>query len=225
MAGKLDLGKMVGPLPVGAWIGAGAVGIGAGVYLNMRRKNAAAAASDGAQVLDTTALGPKGTVAVVPNGGILLPNGASGSQSSGASTSTDVSNKPQDNQQWSQLVLTTLLASGYQAGAVSAALANYLGGQSLDAQQRALIDLAIAKVGLPPNPVPLSPTPTQPTVTTPTPTTAAKGQYAVIDADGQYHLIPVGSEGQIKALYPNAKAVMHDGIVLTQADFAAIGRL
>lgn len=145
------LTKPVGPLPLWGWIAV--VGV-AGVIVVKRRSGAKAATPDQVTYAQQ---------AQIPTVG----NGAGG----GSPIVSGGSPKPTTNDGWRSQAVTVLVAKGYSPLAVDTALAKYLQGAALDSTQRALIDIALANLGTPPNPPPASPD--GPTTT---PNTEPKGE-------------------------------------------------
>jgi len=160
MAG-MDLGKQIGPLPLGAWVVV--VGGGLGIALWSRNNSAAA---DPTVVEDTS--GDPG-VGVGGSGmwsNLDVPTGDS---------STGITY--QSNEAWGQAAITYLIAQGYSAAVASSAITKALAGgvdvngSKMSIQEWSLWSLALAKLGSPPTPVNVPP-PTSvpgPVDNTPTP--------------------------------------------------------
>lgn len=128
------LKQKVGPLPLGVWIMAVGAGIAIAWYM---RRNAAPAVPTGTESQDFTQGGNTDT-----------PSGAGNLGSSGVAP---LPSAPADNDEWLQRATDALLAKGGTSPAVvSAALSAWLGGESLDDQERAIVDMAIRAVGNPP---------------------------------------------------------------------------
>lgn len=134
-----DLNKKMGPLPVWAW--ALLVGGGLGFYFYYQRTktssvNTAASTQQSADAFGTTR----------PGAGNLTSGG----------TGTDVATTTaiQTNQQWSVKAQSILVSFGYDPATVAIALANYLGGNDLTAQQQAIVSEALRAAGPTPEPVP-----------------------------------------------------------------------
>lgn len=146
MANGLDLGKQVGPLPLGAWIVV--VGGGLGIALWTRNKGTA----DPVVTEDTSGDAGVGTgpgwVAVPPPSGNPV----------GSDTPTY-----ETNEAWGTAAINWLIAQGYNAGlAVSAITKALAGGQDtsgnkMSIQEWTLWTLALTKMGSPPYPVNVSP--------------------------------------------------------------------
>jgi hypothetical protein len=131
------LTRKIGPLPVWGWVGAVALGLGYGYYRRTHPK--AAGAPD---LISTTP----------DNGfGTTVPGVGAGAVGTAPSTTPAT---PTDNQSWSVLAQSRLIALGYNPGAVSDALGLWLSGSVLTAQQAAIRDEAIRVAGPPPEPVP-----------------------------------------------------------------------
>lgn len=196
MAAELDLGKMVGPLPLGAWVGA----VGVGGLLLVRNRRAAAAAP-------TTVTGDSGTVSL--NGDPGVGTGAVGGwayQSPTAATSTLVP-EPTTNEEWAQRRLNQLIALGYDPAVADSALRKYLEGAALSASEYALTKVALG-FGAPPLllPAPLFAPPTLPVAATPAVTPPVAG-------------LPAPAKSK-----PVAKAKVHHYTVRSGDTLSSIGR-
>lgn len=139
MALKDQLGKMIGPLPMGAWLAIVAGGLGFAYYY----RNQTAAPAD-PTAMDNTATD---SGAGIPAGYTLDTTGTSG-------TST----APADNDAWATGAVQWLAAHAYDPLVASSAVSKYLTGESLTAQEAAMIRTVIAQYGGPPS-VPTTPTP------------------------------------------------------------------
>lgn len=142
MAG-MDLGKQVGPLPLGAWVAVVAGGLGIALW---SRRNQDA---DPVPVEDTggvEGVGEGGSWVAVPP-----PSGSPGAPTY------------ETNEAWGQAAINWLIAQGYPPGLASSAITKALGGgQDVDGnkmsiQEWSLWALALAKFGSPPYPVNVSP--------------------------------------------------------------------
>ena len=136
-----DLSKMVGPLPLGAWIAV--VGGGVGLMFYTRRQNANAVPTNPDQAPEDT-----GTTPGVGVGGsgqfvdVTPPANGTGDTNSAAT-----------NDEWGVSAITYLNARGNPAGAVNSAITKFLNEQQLNAQEYALVSMALAHFGSPPTPV------------------------------------------------------------------------
>jgi hypothetical protein len=158
MAGP-DLGKMIGPLPLGAWAAVLAGGLGIALYT---RRNSAAAA-------DTT---------VDPNGVGVDPNVGAGGSGQWANIDTPVitdvggAAPPTTNEEWASQATDFLLKSGYPAVAADQAIRRYVANEQLSASEAVMVGVALAKLGALPVPLPpvpggtVTPPPTTPPVNT-----------------------------------------------------------
>lgn len=141
----IDLGKMYGPLPLGAWLAV--VGGGLGLAIYTRRQNAATPTVDpnnpDAQPEDT------GTTPGVGMGGsgqwVDLNPPANGSSDTGSA---------QTNDEWGFQTIAKMIASGYSPIKVNSGITKFLGQQTLDAQEEAIVSEALRRFGSPPTPVP-----------------------------------------------------------------------
>ena len=132
------LTKKVGPLPVAAW--AAVLGV-AGYYVYRTRKGSSGAATTG------TGDG-SGTVAATGSGS-YSPVG-SGSGSDTGSGITGAGHTFADNQAWSTAAISYLVGLGYEGVMVNQAVQKYLGSMPLTAAQQGMVNLAILKIGAPP---------------------------------------------------------------------------
>jgi len=137
----VDLGKQVGPLPLGAWVAV--VGGGLGIAYYTQRTKAPAAV-----VADTSG---------VPGVG----EGGSGlwTQLTPPGDSPSSSPVPATNEEWGRSATNYLMAQGYDANVADSAVRKYLGAESLNLQEYALIRFALVKLGAPPVPLPSPPAP------------------------------------------------------------------
>lgn len=139
--------RQVGPLPAWGW--ALVLGVAGAIVVVRRRKSASTPAATG-----TTTYAQQAQIPTIGN-------------AAGAGGTPIVTGRPSPttNDQWRSLAVTTLLAKGYSPLGVDTAMGKYLQGVSLDSTERALIDIALAEIGTPPNPPP--PAQSAPTTTTP----------------------------------------------------------
>src|SRR3546814_8267352 len=97
MAG-LDLGKQVGPLPLGAWIVVVAGGLGIAIYTNRQ------------QVPEPETVDETGDVGVGPSGFTqLVP----------VQQPTENETGPQTNEEWARIAIDGLISRGYTAALVN----------------------------------------------------------------------------------------------------------
>lgn len=159
---SMDLGKQMGPLPLGAWIAVVAGGLGIAVW---QRKNSAA--NTPVPVEDTSGVPGVGTGGSGQWTQLPTPGAASGT---GGSPVYD------SNEAWSQAAIQFLIGQGYQPGISNSAITKALAGGSdidgnkMSVQEWALWSIALTKLGPPPYPVNVSPPVSVPTPVTPTPT-------------------------------------------------------
>lgn len=150
-----SLTKKMGPLPAWAWILLVGGGLGFYLYVQRNKSTVNTAASTGSSA-DT---------------GFGTTRQGAGNLGTAGGTGTDVATTTaiQTNQQWSVKAQNLLVAMGYDPVTVTTAIANYLGGNVLTAQQSALISEALRSAGPTPEPVPPAvSTPNGPTPTVPT---------------------------------------------------------
>lgn len=168
MASGLDLGKQVGPLPLGAWVAVVAGGLG--IALWTRRAPAEPEIVEDTSGDEGVGEGP-GWTAVPP------PTTAPPTDSGKIVYET--------NEAWGQAAINWLIAQGYNPGVANSAITKGLnGGVSIDGkkmsiQEWSLWSIALGKFGSPPYPVNVAPptsvpppvTPVPPPVPKPTPPT------------------------------------------------------
>lgn len=147
MADGLDLGKQIGPLPLGAWI----VVVGGGLAIAVWQRNSGT--SEEPEIVEDTGSpegvgeGP-GWVAVPP------PSTAPGDSDSP---------KYESNEAWGQAAINWLIAQGYSPGISSSAITKALNGgvdydgKKMSIQEWSLWSLALTKFGSPPYPVNVAP--------------------------------------------------------------------
>lgn len=153
-----NFGKMVGPLPMGAWVVVIGGGLGFAYYT---KKQTAAAATP--TVVDSTS----GTPGVGTGGSgqwqdLTVPTTGS---------TSNVAPAIATNEDWGVAATNWLIAQGYNAAIADSAVRKYLGMDSLSAQEFAMITAALGHLGAPPQtlPPPLFAPPTIPTPVIPSP--------------------------------------------------------
>jgi hypothetical protein len=206
MAG-VDLGKQVGPLPLGVWIVVGAGGLGLGYVINKNMaKNAAAATAPGTQLAET---------------GV----GVGGGQFQYDPIQTvPADTVPETNQTWGIKAANWLKGKGLDAYASDNAIRKYLSAQSLTLAEQGMINLVLGQFGVPPEPLPPvevtpTPEPKPPTTTIKVPAvtglTAVEGprrvtfrwNYSGVAIAGFFITIKDLKRGRIvRSLYVSAKA-------------------
>lgn len=136
-----DLGKQVGPLPLGAWIAVVGAGLGIAYYTRKSGTN------EEPVVVDDTSGDPG------------VGQGAGGWQyvdpSSGGQTQT--TKEIETNVEWGRTVVNYLIAQGYNASVADAMVRKALVGQALNAQENALYIIALQAIGAMPEPLPPTP--------------------------------------------------------------------
>jgi LysM repeat protein len=143
----MDLGKQIGPLPLGAWIAVVAGGLG--IALWTRKQDSSSAPTPVEDTSTDPGVGTGGSGMFIP----LNP----GSTGATGSPTYDT------NEAWGQAAITWLIAQGYQAGLANSAITKGLaGGQDtsgnkMSVQEWSLWSLALAHLGPPPTPVNVSP--------------------------------------------------------------------
>lgn len=139
MAGMPDMGKMLGPLPLGAWIVVVGGGLGIAYYTHQNNTP-----NEPAIVEDTS-----GTPGVGDGGSGMYWQDASPPDNAGG-----VAGAPTDNDQWGRLATNYLIAQGYPPSVADSAIRKYLAGDKLSAQEFSLVNVALRQFGSPPIPLP-----------------------------------------------------------------------
>lgn len=135
----LDLSKQVGPLPMGAWIAVIGGGLGIAWYVN---KQSSAVAADTTPAVDPGV------------GDGSLGGGWVSTQPPATGDGGPVG--PETNEAWAVQAINWLIAQGYDATTADSAIRKYIAGSdpALSIKEYALLSLALAKFGSPPNPLP-----------------------------------------------------------------------
>lgn len=201
-----DLGKMVGPLPLGAWLGV----VGGGLGLAYMAKKKAGAAPP---VVPGPA-SPNGGLPVTGGGVVALPDNAPGGAGAGGSL-TPLAPAPTTNDEWARYAAIVLIGHGFGAYATQQALAKYLEGQQLTAEESAIVEAAMRYIGPPPYSPPVAPPPLparapQPVPAVPAPTPVAYAvpvanpipgdTSTVVAVTGPYPFVYGGSADQAQAI-------------------------
>lgn len=155
-----DLGKMVGPLPLGAWLAV--VGGGLGFALYSRRQSAAAAPAAGT-VDDTSGVPGVGDGSV---GGWQSTSPTDSQNTGGGSVAPPIT----DNDSWGRAAEVWAIGHGYPPLAVDTAVRAYLSGDDPGVQGSAIISAILAGIGPPPTPLPAATYPPSSPTPTPAPT-------------------------------------------------------
>lgn len=143
-APDVDLGKKVGPFPLGVWVALVGGGLGLGLYLRNRNKG-----SSSADAGDEDAAGPDYTESASGLAGVGL--GAAYVPAAAATNDTNVTPKFQTNEEWAQAALQEGLARGYTATVVNSALQKWLyNSGTLSTQEASLINILVGAIGAPP---------------------------------------------------------------------------
>lgn len=158
MAKGLDLGKQIGPLPLGAWIAV----VGGGLAITLYSRNAS------------------GTGEVVYTEDGSIPSGVGTGETGGwvPTTPPPTTGPPAvtTNEEWGRAAINHLVAQGFDSAVADVAVRKYLESKILNPQELALIRLVLNKLGAPPVPLPApdtsppgNPPPTPPPVKKPPP--------------------------------------------------------
>lgn len=141
--GGLDLGKQVGPLPMGAWVAA--VGGGLAIAYYSRKRSSA---NDGPIYADDTSADPG-----VGVGGLAAIGAVDTSGQAFISNDAPITS----NAQWGQKAFTLLTSTGADPTTTDNAIRNYLSGVGLSITENSIIALALTRYGQPPEPLPDAP--------------------------------------------------------------------
>jgi len=187
---QAQLGKMYGPLPLGAWI----IVVGGGLAFALYQRNQSTATDDSSDWTDTDT-DPNVGLGGVPAGYTYTGDDTDDDSDDSTSTGTGSSYVITDNESWGQAATNELIALGYDSAAAAAAIGVYMNGGSPTATQWAMIRVALTRVGAMPSPVPTqnNPPSTQPTTNafkakateTRTGTWYAKGSIKAYTKDGK----------------------------------------
>lgn len=141
----LDLGKQIGPLPLGAWMAVVAGGLGIALW-SRQNQNAA----EEAEIVEDTS-GDEGVGEGVGWVAVPPPTNAPG----GASYAS--------NEAWGQAAINWLIAQGYPPGLAASAITKALAGgvdiegNKMSVQEWSLWSLALLNLGSPPYPIQVAP--------------------------------------------------------------------
>lgn len=155
MAAGLDLGKQVGPLPIGGWIAVVGGGLVVGYFINKGQAQQDAAAQQ--TQLTESGIGTGGSQFIYDEPENMKPQGP------------DVE---KTNDQWGREVTNWLIGRGVDPYKADNMVRKYLSGEPLNAEERGMINLALTHFGAPPEPLPPV---DQPETETPSPTTDKPG--------------------------------------------------
>lgn len=209
----VDFAKPIGPLPTGAWIALVGGGLGIAWYTSRGRSSSPTIVED-----------TSGT-----------PGVGDGSQSLWVQTNPPAADPadapPKTNEEWARKAVTYLIAQGYDASLADTAIRKYLESTPLSLSERALVTLALAKLGPPPILLPVPPdlptVPTTPPVVTPPPTSTPPPVTVPSNKSGRWVVVqkwpgptPFDSLWQIAEwaygrgyLYPRIFAANQRGVV------------
>jgi hypothetical protein len=125
----LDLGRQIGPLPLGAWLGVGAGGLGIAYVINRRQPS--------------SSLVPVAERGVGEGGGQFIYD----PPQSGSPGGSDIE---MTNEVWSRQALNWLISQGHDPTTADNALRKYLRSENLSVRENALINLVLLRFGAPP---------------------------------------------------------------------------
>lgn len=123
----LDLGKQVGPLPLGAWVAVVGGGLGLAYFANKRQS-----APDDEVLLSERGVGEGGTPGFID----LNPP-----------EQDDEEEVEDTNSAWAFRATNWLIAQGNNPGISSNAINKFVSGQKLNQQEQALVNMALKQFG------------------------------------------------------------------------------
>jgi hypothetical protein len=132
----VDLGKPVGPLPLGAWLAVVAGGLGIAWYTSRTGKQPI-------EVEDTSG---------VPGVGVGAP--APWTPITGQPESGQQQPVITTNEQWANKAISWLIANGYPPIQSDSAVRKYITGTRMGVQETTLIGIVLVALGPPPQPLP-----------------------------------------------------------------------
>lgn len=147
------LGQKVGPLPLGVWLLAAVA-----IWYYVSKKNAPAPSSATGGTTGTYGTDPAGNTGYInPVTGFVYgtPQDAQAANGTGAvaqntSGTVNGSGGYTDDSQWGAAAVNFLVGRGDDPTAANQAVTLYLSGQSLTAQQQAMVNSSIQSIGAPP---------------------------------------------------------------------------
>lgn len=146
MAEGIDLGKQIGPLPLGAWIAVVAGGLGLAFFVNRSQSG-----DDEPVPLSDLGVGTGGTPQEFID--VSPPDPPTdGGESEGVDT----------NDEWGRQASDWLIAQGFDPGISVNAVNKYLTGRRLTLQEQALVNRVLVRFGTPPEPLPATKPPKKP---------------------------------------------------------------
>lgn len=127
----MDLGKQIGPLPLGGWVAVVAIGGGIAWYARKQGNTSPLVVED---VSGTPGVGVGGSGAYVP---VVPPTNAADA-------------KPTNNEDWGIAMVQWMTAKGYDSATSELAVRKYLNQAKLSPQEWTLVTLGMAILGPPP---------------------------------------------------------------------------
>lgn len=153
---KLNLGKQVGPLPLGAWIAVVGGGLVIAYFVNKRQQ----ANAEEPPVLTS----PDSDVGV--GGGQFQYDPIQTLPTEPAAPA-----EPDDNAAWGRKAINYLQSLGFAGNVAQNTISKFLSGMPLNATEKGMLDIALLRFGSPPEPIaPTDDVPTPPVITPPTST-------------------------------------------------------
>jgi hypothetical protein len=136
-----DMGKMIGPLPLGAWLAVVAGGLGVAIYTKR-------------QAASTTAVDPTRDTSNDPGVGL----GGSEQYVDVTPPSNDgkggVSTRPTTNDEWATQATNYLIGQGYPAAMADQAIRRYVATEGLSVSEVSMVEAALRYLGPTPTPLP-----------------------------------------------------------------------
>lgn len=136
-----DMSKMVGPLPLGAWLAVVGGGLGIAVYT---RRQSNAGPAYGEEHIVPEDIGTIPGVGTGP-GWVAVPP---------PTTALPGAPEPTNNEEWARKATNWLIAQGYGPAVSDSAVRKYIAGEQLGAQEYTLTDIVLGAIGSPPVPLP-----------------------------------------------------------------------
>lgn len=143
---KLDLGKQVGPMPLGAWVAV--VGAGLGIaYYTKGGAGSLVGSPDDALAEDTFVEDTSGDPGVGEGGFVFTP----------PPVVTGGVLPPVDNDEWSRRAISELITANYDPAWVNAAITHAMFGERLSVREWSIWREALRRLGPPPFPINVPP--------------------------------------------------------------------
>lgn len=152
------LGQNLGPLPLGVWLGVGAIGLGIGYVINKKMAKSVATQEPSSTQLTESGVGTGGGQFVYT-----------------PPTNTSDTTVPETNQTWGTKATNWLISQNTDPALADQAVRKYLSAQPLTAAEKATINLVLIHFGAPPELLPpVDDTPVTPPANTTVPKAVVK---------------------------------------------------